>query len=129
MSTTPSHALPTALVADHLPELLKQLDSAATTNITIASALIAFYAGSIFSGKVSADAPLRAFIYALPLILLLVTIIFSVRVFYPEGYLNHNYKEQFTTKQLRMRLSTLFLEISIALVVLAIFVYLLRPGA
>ena len=124
--TTPSHALPTA---EHLPDVLKQLDAAATTNITISGVLVAFYAGSLFSGKVSADAPLRAFIYALPLLLLLVTIILSVRVFYPEGYLNRNYKEQLTTKQQRMRLSSLFLEISIALVVLAIFVYLLRPGA
>lgn len=126
---TLSHPFPAARLTESVPDVLKQLDAAATTHISIAGVLVAFYAGSIFSGKVSADVPWRAVIYALPFLLLLVTIILSVRVFHPAGYLNNDYLELLTVKQQRMRLCSLLLEISIALVMLAIFVYLLRPGA
>jgi hypothetical protein len=35
-----------------LPDVVKQFDASATTNITIAGVLIAFYSGAIFAGKV-----------------------------------------------------------------------------
>ncbi|HEV2662470.1 MAG TPA: zinc ribbon domain-containing protein [Ktedonobacteraceae bacterium] len=38
-----------------LPDVVKQLDSPASTNMTIAGVLIGFYAGAIFAGKVAAS--------------------------------------------------------------------------
>jgi hypothetical protein len=35
-----------------LPDVVKQFDASATTNITIVGVLIAFYSGAIFAGKV-----------------------------------------------------------------------------
>lgn len=120
-----SQNLPLVATAQALPDALKQLDAAATTNLTISGVLIAFYAGAIFAGRV--QAPLfQAFVYALPVVLLLVTIILSIRVFYPAGYLNNDYPRLLRTKDARLRYSSLLLEISVGILALSVFVYLLR---
>lgn len=117
--------LPLVATAQSLPDVLKQLDTAATTNLTISGVLIAFYAGAIFAGKVQAPA-FQALVYALPVILLLVTIILSIRVFYPTGYLTDDYPRLLKTKDARLRYSSLLLEISVGVLALSIFVYLTR---
>ena len=121
--STPSPASPT----ESLPDALKQLDAAATTNITISGVLITFYASAIFAGKVTASATLNAFIYASPLLLLLGTIILSVRVFSFTDYLTRDYEMLLRKKEKRMHLSSLLLEISVGLIVVAVFIYLVRP--
>jgi hypothetical protein len=111
-----------------LPDLVKQFDTSATTNITISGILIGFYSGAIFAGRVLAGAVFNALVYALPLCLLLVTIVFALRVFYPEGYLTDDYLTLIKKKEQRLRFSSIFLEIAIGFMVIAIFVYLLRPA-
>jgi len=120
--------LPPVAFERSLPDVIKQFDSAATTNITISGVLIAFYAGAIFAGKVIAS-PLNAIVYASPVVLLLITVILSVRVFYPAGYLTDDYPTLFKKKDERLRYSLLLLEISVALLAVAVFVYLIRPAA
>jgi len=110
-----------------LPDILKQFDTTATTNMTIAGVLLGFYSGAIFAGKVLAGDPLYALLYALPLAILLATIISALRVFYPDGYLNDDYLALIKKKEQRLRWSVIFLEIAIALLVIAVFVYLTRP--
>lgn len=119
-------ALPPIAFESSLPDAIKQFDSAATTNITISGVLIAFYAGAIFAGRVTANA-INAIVYAMPVVLLLITVIFSVRVFYPAGYLTDDYPTLFKKKDERLRYSLLLLEISVALLAVAVFVYLVRP--
>ncbi|HEY3992437.1 MAG TPA: zinc ribbon domain-containing protein [Ktedonobacteraceae bacterium] len=111
--------------AQSLPEALKQIDASASTNLTISGGLIAFYSGAIFAGKVAAP-PFSAFIYALPVILLLITMILSLRVFYPGGYLTDDYPKLFRTKDARLRHSSLLLQISVGFLAVAVFVYLTR---
>lgn len=110
-----------------LPDVVKQLDSTASTNMTIAGVLIGFYAGAIFAGKVASSIAFNAFIYALPVCTLLATIIFALRVFYPAGYLTDDYITLIKKKEERLRWSALSLEISIGILIVAIIVYLLRP--
>jgi hypothetical protein len=62
-----------------LPDVVKQFDSSATTNITIAGVLIAFYSGAIFAGKVISQGFLYSILYALPLGLLLAAIVLALR--------------------------------------------------
>lgn len=124
----PASPLPQSVLEKALPDAVKQLDTTATTNITISGVLIAFYAGAIFAGKVQANAAFNAFIYALPIVLLLVTIILSARVFYPAGYLIDDYATLLRKKEERLRYSTLLLEVSVALLALAVFIYLMRPA-
>ena len=114
------------LSPEALPNAIKQIDSAATTNITISGVLIAFYAGAIFAGKVQADAAFKALIYALPIVSLLIAIILSIRVFYASGYLSENYETLLKKKDERLRYSSLLLEISVALLAISVFVYLIR---
>lgn len=121
-------ALPPVAFERSLPDTIKQLDAAATTNITISGVLIAFYAGAIFAGKVLAGPIFNAMIYASPVLLLLITIIFSARVFYPAGYLIDDYPTLFKKKDERLRYSLLLLEISVALLAVSVFVYLVRPA-
>lgn len=121
-----SAPLPIVATAQALPDALKQLDTAASTNLTISGVLIAFYAGAIFAGKVQAAA-FEALIYALPVVLLLVTVILSVRVFYPGGYLTDDYPTLLRTKDARLRHSSLLLEISVGVLAVAVFMYLMRP--
>ncbi len=111
-----------------LPDVVKQFDTAATTNITIAGVLIGFYAGAIFAGKVIAAAVFSAFVYALPLCLLLAAIVFALRVFYPDGYLTDEYLTLIKKKEQRLRFSFIFLEIAIGIMIIAVFAYLIRPS-
>jgi hypothetical protein len=124
-SVLPPAFLPRVATAEALPEVLKQLDAAAGTNITISGVLVAFYAGAIFAGKVEAPA-FQALVYALPVVLLLLTIIFSLRVYYPAGYLTDDYPKLLRTKDARLRYSSLLLEISVGVLAVSVFVYLLR---
>lgn len=71
--------------------------------------------------------PLNALVYASAVVLLLITIILSVRVFYPAGYLTDDYPTLFKKKDERLRYSLLLLEISLALLAVSVFVYLIRP--
>ncbi len=119
--------LPLVATVQSLPDAVKQLDAAASTNVTISGVLIAFYAGAIFAGKVQAPV-FNALIYALPVVLLLITIILSLRVFYPVGYLTDDYPTLLRTKDARLRYSTLLLEISVALLAVSVFVYLTRAA-
>jgi hypothetical protein len=116
-----------SLFTNALPEALKQLDTTANTNITISGVLIAFYAGAIFAGHVQASQPFNALIYAAPVVLLLITIIISVSVFYPMGYLLDDYTEVLRKKDRRMRASSLLLECSVAILAVSVFVYITRP--
>lgn len=126
---TPAPAqLPPIGLQGALPDALKQIDAAATTNITISGVLIAFYAGAIFAGKVLATEFYYALIYALPIVLLLITIILSLRVFYPVGYLTNDYPALLKTKDARLQVSILLLELSVALLAVSVFVYLQRPN-
>jgi len=109
-----------------LPDAIKQLDATATTNTTISGVLIAFYSGAIFAGKVQASEPVHAVVYTLPVVLLLVTIILSVRAFYSTGYLTDDYPTLLKKKSERLRYSSLLLEISVALLAISVFVYLQR---
>src|SRR5262245_16921482 len=88
--------------AQSLPDALKQLDATANTQITISGVLVAFYAGAIFASKIQAPA-FEAFIYSSPVVLLLVTIILSVRVFYSAGYLKDDYSTLLRIKEARLR--------------------------
>ncbi len=124
----PPPQLPPVALEKSLPDAVKQLDTAATTNITISGVLIAFYAGAIFTSKVIANDTLHALIYSLPVVLLFITIIVSVRVFYPTGYLTDDYPTLLRTKDLRLNYSSLLLEISVATLAISVFVYLLRPS-
>ena len=111
-----------------LPDVVKQFDSSATTNITIAGVLIAFYAGAIFAGKVISQGLLYAMLYALPLGLLLAAIVLALRVFYPDGYLTDTYQTLIKKNEQRLQSSTIFLEVAIGILVISVFVYLLRPA-
>jgi zinc-ribbon domain len=110
-----------------LPEVVKQFDSSATTNMTIAGVLIAFYSGAIFAGKVISQGLLYSILYALPIVLLLIAIILALRVSYPDGYLTDEYLTLIKKKEQRLQLSSIFLEVAIGILVISVFVYLLRP--
>src|SRR5579883_1280297 len=125
----PPPSTPKIALEQSLPDAIKQLDTAATTNITISGVLIAFYSGAIFAGKVLASQFFYALVYALPIVLLLIAIILSVRVFYPAGYLTDDHAALLKTKDERLRYSSLLLEISVAMLAISVFVYLLRTGA
>ena len=111
-----------------LPDVVKQFDASATTNITIAGVLIAFYSGAIFAGRVLSAGLINAFLYALPLGLLLVAIGLALRVFYPDGYLTDDYLTLINKKEKRLQASSIFLEVAIGILVISVFVYLLRPA-
>jgi zinc-ribbon domain len=111
-----------------LPDVVKQFDASATTNITIAGVLIAFYSGAIFAGKVISAGLVNAFLYALPLGLLLVAIVLALRVFYPDGYLTDDYPILIKKKEKRLFASSIFLEVAIGILVISVFVYLLRSA-
>jgi hypothetical protein len=121
-----SSPLSTGTLTPSLPDALKQLDTTAGNNITISGVLIAFYSGAIFAGKVVASEVFYAIVYALPIALLLLTIILSVQVFYPRGYLTTDYPTLLKIKGSRLNYSSLLLEISVAAMALSVFVYLLR---
>jgi len=110
-----------------LPALVKQLDQVASTHMKIAGVLIAFYSGAIFAGKVMTGAPINAILYALPLCLLLATIVAALRVFYPSGYLTDDDETLIKKKERRLQFSSVFLEVAVAILIIAVFVYLLRP--
>ena len=112
-----------------LHDLVKQMDQVASTQLSIAGVLIAFYSGAIFAGKVSAGLLVNAFLYTLPLCLLLATIVSALRVFYPSGYLHDDDETLIKKKQQRLQFSSTFLEIAIVILIIAVIVYLLRPIA
>ncbi|MBV9690786.1 MAG: hypothetical protein JO202_13885 [Ktedonobacteraceae bacterium] len=112
-----------------LSDVVKQLDQVASTHITVAGVLIAFYSGAIFAGKVMTGALVNALLYALPLCLLLATIVSALRVFYPSGYLNDDDETLIKKKERRLQFSSSFLEVAIAILIIAVIVYLLRPAA
>ena len=112
-----------------LPDVVKQFDSSATTNITISGVLIAFYSGAIFAGKVTTLGDyLHSFIYTLPIGFLLAAIILALRVFYPNGYLTDDYPSLIKKKEKRLFASSIFLEVAIGILVISVFVYLIRPA-
>lgn len=120
---------PTGVVrVEALPDALKQCDATATTGMLIAGALIAIDAGAIFAGKVLARPLFAAVIYTLPLFLLLVTLILYARVLDPAGSLSIDALALFKCKNTRLRYSLLALEISIALLAISVFFYLIRPA-
>jgi len=123
---TESSSVPPGKLTRPLPEVVKQFDATATTNITIAGVLIGFYSGAIFAGKVVSALVISALLYALPLCLLLATIIFSMRVFYPDGYLTDDELTLIKKKERRLQLSSTFLAIAIGVLTISVFVYLLR---
>ena len=123
---TPQSVVTLDHVIASLPDVVKQFDSSATTNITIAGVLVGFYA--IFAGRALAATVFNALLYALPLCLLLAAIVFALRVFYPDGYLTDDYLSLIKKKEQRLRFSSIFLEIAIGVMIIAIFVYLLRPS-
>lgn len=120
--TVPSEAL-----TKSLPDVVKQFDQSATTNITISGVLIAFYSGAIFAGKVISAGVVYALIYALPLCLLLAAIIFALTEFYPKGYLTDDDLTLIKKKERRLQFSSIFLEVAVGVLIIAVFVYLLRP--
>jgi hypothetical protein len=109
-----------------LPDVVKQLDQSASTNITIAGVLVAFYSGAIFAGKVITAELAYALVYALPLCILLAAIVFALRVFYPAGYLIDDELTLIKKKQRRLQASSIFLEIAIGVLIIAVLAYLLR---
>jgi hypothetical protein len=123
---TESSTVPPSKLTRPLPEVVKQFDATATTNITIAGVLIGFYSGGIFAGKVISALVISALLYALPLCLLLATIIFSMRVFYPDGYLTDDELTLIKKKEQRLQLSSTFLAIAIGGLAISVFVYLIR---
>ena len=110
-------------------DLVKQMDQVASTQMSIAGVLIAFYSGAIFAGKVSTALLVNALLYTLPLCLLLATIVAALRVFYPSGYLHDDEETLIKKKQQRLQFSSTFLEIAIVILIIAVIVYLLRPTA
>lgn len=123
---TESSSVPPGKLTRPLPEVVKQFDATATTNITIAGVLIGFYSGAIFAWKVISALVISALLYALPLCLLLTTIIFSMRVFYPDGYLTDDELTLIKKKERRLQLSSTFLAIAIGVLTISVFVYLIR---
>lgn len=111
-----------------LPDIVKQFDSSATTNINIAGLLAGFYSGAIFAGKVLSTNALYAIIYALPLCFLLATVILAMQVFYPDGYLHDDYLTLIKKKEQRLKLSSTLLQIGVGIVIISVFVYLIRPS-
>jgi len=111
-----------------LPDVVKQFDASATTNMTIAGVLIAFYSGAIFAGKVISQGLLYSLLYALPIVLLLIAIILALRVSYPDGYLTDEYLTLIKKKEKRLQSSSIFLEVAIGILVISVFVYLIRPA-
>jgi hypothetical protein len=95
----------------------------------VAGVLIALYAGAIVAGKVRAGLFFNAFVYALPMLLLLCTIVLSARVFDPAGYFSDDYPTLFKRKEKRLRQSLLSLELAVALLAVSVFFYLLRPAS
>jgi len=123
---TESSSVPPGKLTRPLPEVVKQFDATATTNITIAGVLTGFYSGATFAGKVISTLVISALLYALPLCLLLATIIFSMRVFYPDGYLTDDELTLIKKKERRLQLSSTFLAIAIGVLTISVFVYLIR---
>jgi hypothetical protein len=111
-----------------LPDVVKQFDQSATTNITLGGVLIAFYSGAIFAGRVISGTLVYALVYALPLCLLLAAIIFALTVFYPNGYLTDDQLTLIKKKEQRLQFSSIFLEVAVGVLIVAVFVYLLRPA-
>ncbi len=111
-----------------LPDIVKQFDSSATTNINIAGLLAGFYSGAIFAGKVLSTNVLYALLYALPLCFLLATVILAMQVFYPDGYLNDDYLTLIKKKEQRLKFSSTLLQIGVGIVIISVFVYLIRPS-
>lgn len=111
-----------------LPDVLKQLETAANINLTVASGLIAFYSGGLFAGRISAPWT-SAILYALPIALFLLVIISALQVFYPKGYLQaRSYRTLIEEKNKRLQRSSLLLQVAIAVLILSVFVYLIRPA-
>ena len=122
-----THVLQSALapgeLTQPLPDVVKQFDTSATTIITIAGVLIAFYSGAIFAGKVSATADyFRAFIYSLPLGFFLIAIVLALRVFYPKGFLTDDYQMLINKKEQRLQASSIFLVIAIGALFISVLV-------
>ena len=97
-----------------LPDIVKQFDTTANNNIAIAGVVSALYSSAIFAGRVNSSSPLNAILYALPLCLLLASIIFALRVYYPDGYYQeNNYRALIKEKEKRLQFSYLLLEIAL----------------
>jgi len=123
----PGRLSPTKLTRS-LPDVVKQFDTSASTNIMESGVLIAFYSGAIFAGRVLSTSAIYALVYALPLCLLLASVIFALRVFYLDGYLTDDYLTLIRKKEQRLQFSSLFLEVAIGVLIIAVVVYLFRPA-
>lgn len=118
---------PDQLINKPLPDVLKQYDSIAGNIVTIAGVLITFYAAGIFASKINTNTVFTALVYALPLVLLLIAIIFALRVFYPRGYITNTYMELIDIKEKRLQYSAVFFGIAVCVLAVGLFVYLIRP--
>jgi len=110
-----------------LPDVFKQIDTAATTLITTSGGLVLFYSGSFVIAKVIAANLLYAFLYTLPVALLLGAIISGVWALYTQGYAEKNFDELLRTKEHRLSFSRKFFYAAIGLLAIALFLYLMRP--
>ncbi len=117
------------LVTKSIPDVLKYYDTIAQFIEGIAAALFTFYGGAIFVGKVAASFPFNAFIYILPLFLLLLTIGAAIRVLYPGGYLRHTFEDLVMIKDKRLSYLWIVSGVTGVIFAIAVFVYLTRPGA
>ncbi len=128
-TTLSSGHLKQELVAKPIPDVLKYYDTIAQFLEGIAAALFTFYGGAIFVGKVAASLTFNAFIYILPLFLLLLTIGTAISVLYPRGYLKHNYEELLVIKDKRLAYLWTISGITGVVFAIAVFVYLTRGSA
>ncbi|HEY5001953.1 MAG TPA: zinc ribbon domain-containing protein [Ktedonobacteraceae bacterium] len=128
-TTLSTERLKQELITKSIPDVLKYYDTIAQFLEGIAAALFTFYGGAIFVGKVAAGVPFNAFIYILPLFLLLLTIGTAISVLYPGGYLKHTFEELVVIKDKRLSYLWIISGITGIVFAIAVFVYLTRAGA
>ncbi len=123
-TTLSTERLKQDLITKPIPDVLKYYDTMAQFLEGIAAALFTFYGGAIFVGKIAASLAFNAFIYILPLFLLLLTMGMAVRVLYPGGYLRHSYEELIVIKDKRLSYLWILSGITGVIFAIAVFVYL-----
>jgi hypothetical protein len=126
--TLSNQGLKQELVTKSIPDVLKYYDTIAQFIEGIAAALFTFYGGAIFVGKVATSFPFNAFIYILPLFLLLLTMGAAISVLYPGGYLKHTFEELVVIKDKRLSYLWIISGVTGVMFAIAVFVYLTRPG-
>ncbi len=124
--TLSNERLKQELVTKSIPDVLKYYDTMAQFLEGIAAALFTFYGGAVFVGKVAASVTFNAFIYILPLFLLLLTIGMAINVLYPGGYLKHTFEELVVIKDKRLSYLWIISSVTGVMFATAVFVYLTR---